>query len=484
MLNKKLPVLRLLLALAASILLSGPVFAAAARTVAQAPAGRQFAAGGLNLVLVPQTGQLFRLNPDATATRLRASYIYEDSKAAAFHLDRGHVLKLYTGPGYQNGSWKMEQAKINQMGQREAAIMNGWAQAGLALPVTEQGQTSEGVFYAVVEKPKRSVSGTYLVKKGRAKELAAKMEALAAALAERRWLLGTLNPTQVVVERGGRSRALLVKSYSYDRVEKGKGEQELRGYYDAQAAEFQTLSDIYGALKNNGPPLSDGSLTTDPAAIRRLVIEGFRQGRELRVVHKKSDKDRAKMFHLRVLPSSFRGRDNHFLKGYIHALVFPENGKTYEYTFRLDRVLEAEFLASSRPAYSAQDYNAALTKVAVMKGRKGYPAARQGALAFLREAGAPDADIARFKAEVKALKPNALPEKPKTGFTDEQILAAARSVVSWKQGPSASFTEYNAAYAMANYQLAEGGATLRQLSLFLRTVEEAPAAFSTNGGGT
>lgn len=463
--------INLLLTLAVSVL---------AAAVTPAPHGRQFSAAGRQFVLVPQTGQLFRLNADGSATRLRASYVYEDSKAAAFHLDRGHILKLFTGPGYQDGGWKLEQSKINQMGRREAAILNGWAKNGLAMPVTEQGTTPDGVFYSVVEKPKRSVSGTHLVKTGRGAELNEKMQRLAQALAGQRWQLGTFNPTQVVVERGGQARALLIKSYISDRVEAAKDEQELRGYYDAQAREFTTLADIYGAIRAQGPPLSDGKRVTETSAIRRLIAQAYKDKRDIRIVYKKSDKDKATMFHARILPGTFNGRDNHFLKGYVHLEVFPESGKPNRYTFRIDKILEAEFLDNRRQqrAQAAPLTDDDVWQVAAAagydKGLKRYRRTVRRAEAYLKGRGATDAQLTAFREhQEKHARPVFEKEIPRGAVTDAEVDAAVKGVISMKGRPW-SQTEFNAAYYTAAWSLWEKGASFEQMLAFHKAVDEAP----------
>ena len=115
---------------------------------------------------------------------------------------------------------------------------------------------------------------------------------------------------------------------------------KLRSYYEAKIDYFRALSEMYAQLRERGPPLSEGEKTSDTPAIARMTLEAIRTKRQIRSVYPQRGRER--VMHLLVLEDSMKG--DGFMKGTIKALVFPERGSPKVYTFRLDRILEAQFL--------------------------------------------------------------------------------------------------------------------------------------------
>ncbi len=420
----------------------------------------------VQLSFIPTTGRLL----NAEGQRMRRSLIWSDSKSQAFHLDRKTILRLYTGPRYQKGKWKLPEAKVAEMGREEVEKLRHWAQLGAALPVVETGTTQEGVFYAVLEKPKRGASGTYLVKNGRFAEMKVKMERLVQSLVDNGWQLGTFNPTQVYMEGSRQQRALLIKAYAYDGP--ARAQAALGDYYKEGLELFNAFSEMVPTLKANGPPLSNGEKTSDRVQIARMILEAIRTGTTVRVVY--AEKNQQKIFHALPLPASLRHND--FLKGYIRAILFPEKDSSRKpYTLRLDHIREAQFLRPEAPAapLADEDVHAVAYKVAVDKGRKNYRATLRKAEDFLRRRGASPEQLQLFRERLESFQPRGGQAPKRRAFTDQEVLALAAGVIFHKGYPW-SETEYNSFLSPAADKLAEEGASFEQMILFFKTCREAP----------
>lgn len=323
-------------------LLSVPACAGPTASVPSGAAAPRIAVPALGLQFAPgDPGQLYRLDA-GLETRLSRSVIWSDSKAEAFHLGPDQVLKLYTAPRTLEVEQAAADAKAKEAGRREAELLGQWASEGLSLGVRSTGEAEDGTFYAVMEKPKRGASGKNLIKKGRWEEIKGKMEELARRLSDKGWELGTLNPTQVYVERRGQQRALLIKAYSYDKKLEAPAPEALAAHYAARHGLFAALSSSYPRLREKDATLSAGAPTTELPAITLLVFEALRSGRTIKIMYR-SGRGEPKLFHALPLRDSLK--DDDFLKGYFRAVLFPERGgDSQAYTFRLDRIVSAEFL--------------------------------------------------------------------------------------------------------------------------------------------
>lgn len=319
-----------LLPLFLSLLLAAPVSAGAIRL---GPA----TVPGVRLNFDPVAGRLLREDGSA----LRRSLVWSDSKAAAFHLSPTTVLKVYAAPTAAAAGEARSQAELNAAGRAETELLTRWAASGLAKPVVETGTTEDGVYYAVLEKPRRGVSGTHLVTRAKYKPVQAKVAQLTGRLAAAGWNLGTFNPAQLYVDRRAQGQAYLIKAYSHDAQQPEAA--DLPSRYADRLAYFDALESMYRDYRT-GAALSDGSATRDPGGIARMALESLRQGKDLRIVYKSGGAAKERVFHVRVLPESL-SKDG-FVKGYLKVLVFPESGPSKVYTYRLDRIGESAFLAN------------------------------------------------------------------------------------------------------------------------------------------
>ncbi|MBI4387173.1 MAG: hypothetical protein HY551_07310, partial [Elusimicrobia bacterium] len=263
-----------------------------------------------------------------------------DSKGWVFDLGANRILKIYGGPRYSPNQLSM----VREWANHELEVFKQLAPEGIVPRIWEVGETSDGVLYAVLEKPRgASLARTGKMNARLSRRQIQAIRKLAQTLASHGIWEQKLNPTQISIDG---DQAMLVKVYTDTRHFPDPAAPERQNIpllYQKKIDTFRALPKIWRDYASGKDRIFKGISARTIEGYLRMLLESIRK-KEPMIIGYVNNRGEEKTFILQPTQETVKYDD--LWKGFFKArLTFegsPKQGGK-ELTFRVDHILWAKF---------------------------------------------------------------------------------------------------------------------------------------------